>query len=136
MAYGADMQNDLNPERVAQLSDAVLANFGALSDEAVLQSFQTLNHFAQSKAIKVSFAHFYIVFGALNFPRLDDGRVMFAGVTAAQAAKLLNSNPKKMRRLLGHLAEKGLLARDVSGTYKIADIDVWYQLSKAATLPA
>ena len=78
------MQNDLNPELVAQLSESVLANFGALSDESVLHGFQALNDFAQSKAITVSFAHFYIVFGALNFPRLDDGRVMFAGVTAPQ----------------------------------------------------
>ena len=134
MAYGAHMQNDLNPERVAQLSDAVLANLGALSDEAVLQGFQTLNDFAQSNAITISYAHFYIVFGALNFPRLDDGRVMFAGVTAAQAAKLLNSNPKKMRRLLGHLADKGLLSRDEGGAYKVRDIDGWLELSQAATL--
>ena len=133
MAYGADMQNDLNPERVAQLSDAVLAKFGALSDEAVLQSFQALDDFAQSKAITVSFAHFYIVFGALNFPRLDDGRVMFAGVTAAQAAKLLSTSPSKMGRWLMTLTEKGLLERDVSGAYKIADIDVWFELSKATT---
>ena len=136
MAYGADMQNDLNPERVAQLSESVLANFGALSDESGLQDSQALNDFTQSNAITISYAHFYLVIGALNFPKLDDGRMMFAGITPVQAAKLLNSNPKKMRRLLGHLAEKGLLARDVSGTYKIADIDVWYQLSKAATLPA
>ena len=129
------MQNDLDPERVAQLSKAVLANFGALMDESVLQGSQALNDFAQFNAITISYAHFYLVFGALNFPRLDDGRIMFAGVTAAQAAKLLNSNPKKMRRLLGHLAEKGLLARDESGAYKITDIDGWFQLSKAATLP-
>ena len=135
MAYGAHMQNDLNPEQVAQLSEAVLANFGALSDEAVLQSFQALDDFAQSKAIAISFAHFYILFGALNFPKLDDGRVMFAGVTAAQAAKLLNSSPKKMRRLLWYLTDKGLLSRDVNGAYKITDIDVWFDLSGAATLP-
>ena len=133
MVYGAHMQNDLNPEQVAQLSEAVLANFGALSDEAVLQSFQALDDFAQSKAITVSFAHFYIVFGALNFPRLDDGRVMFAGVTAAQAAKLLSISPSKMGRWLMTLTEKGLLERDVSGAYKIADIDVWFELSKATT---
>jgi len=129
------MQNDLNPEQVAQLSEAVLAYFGALSDEAVLQSFQALDDFAQSKAIAISFAHFYILFGALNFPKLDDGRVMFAGVTAAQAAKLLSSSPKKMRRLLGYLTDKGLLSRDVNGAYKITDIDVWFDLSGAATLP-
>ena len=127
------MQNDLNPERVAQLSEAVLANFRALSDDAVLQGFQALNDFAQSKAIAVSFAHFYVVFGALNFPRLDDGRVMFAGVTAAQAAKLLSTSPSKMGRWLMTLTEKGLLDRDVSGAYKIADIDVWFELSKATT---
>ena len=127
------MQNDLNPERVAQLSEAVLANFRALSDDAVLQGFQALNDFAQSKAIAVSFAHFYVVFGALNFPRLDDGRVMFAGVTAAQAAKLLSSSPSKMGRWLIRMTETGLLERDVSGAYKIADIDVWFELSKATT---
>ena len=127
------MQNDLNPERVAQLSDAVLANFGALSDEAVLQGFQTLNDFAQSNTITISYAHFYIVFGALNFPRLGDGRLMFAGVTAAQAAKLLSSSPSKMGRWLMTLTEKGLLERDVGGAYKIADIDVWFELSKATT---
>ena len=136
MAYGAHMQNDLDPERVAQLSKAVLANFGALSDESVLQGSQALKDFAQSNAITISYAHFYLVIGALNFPKLDDGRMMFAGITPVQAAKLLNSNPKKMRRLLGNLAEKGLLGRDVSGTYKIADIDLWFQLSKAATLAA
>ena len=130
------MQNDLNPERVAQLSDAVLANFRALNDEAVLQSFQALDDFAQSKAITISYANFYLVIGALNFPKLDDGRMMFAGITPVQAAKLLNSNPKKMRRLLGNLAEKGLLGRDVSGCYKIADPDVWFELSKGAILPA
>ncbi len=127
------MQNDLNPERVAQLSETVLASFGALSDEAALRGFQALNDFAQSKAITVSFAHFYVVFGALNFPRLDDGRVMFAGVTAAQAAKLLSSSPSKMGRWLIRMTETGLLERDVSGAYKIADIDVWFELSKATT---
>ena len=34
------------------------------------------------------------------------------------------------------LMEKGLLERDASGAYKIADIDVWVEMSKAATLPA
>ena len=127
------MRNDLNPERVAQLSETVLANFRALSDEAVIQGCLALNDFAQSKAITVSFAHFYLVFGALNFPRLDDGRVMFAGVTAAQAAKLLSTSPSKMGRWLMTLTEKGLLERDISGAYKIADIDVWFELSKATT---
>ena len=130
------MQNDLNPERVAQLSESVLANFGALIDESVLHGDQALNDFAESNAITISYSHFYLVIGALNFPKLDDGRMMFAGITPVQAAKLLNSNPKKMRRLLGNLAEKGLLGRDVSGTYKIADPDVWFELSKAITRPA
>ena len=130
------MQNDLNPERVAQLSESVLANFGALIDESVLHGDQALNDFAESNAITISYSHFYLVIGALNFPKLDDGRMMFAGITPVQAAKLLNSNPKKMRRLLGDLAGKGLLDRDVSGTYKIADPDVWFELSKAITRPA
>ena len=129
------MQNDLNPERVAQLSEAVLANFGALSDEAELQGFQALKDFAQSNVITISYAHFYSVFGALNFPRLDDGRIMFASVTAAQAAKLLSSSPSKMGRWLMTLTGKDLLERDVSGAYKISDIDVWFDLSGAATLP-
>ena len=127
------MQNDLNPERVAQLSEAILTNFGTLSDEAVHQAFQALNDFTQSKSVTISYAHFYIVFGALNFPRLDDGRVMFAGVTATQAAKLLSASPSKIGRWLITLTEKGLLERDVNGAYKIADIDVWFELSKATT---
>ena len=58
---------------------------------------------------------------------------MFASVTAAQAAKLLSTSPSKMGRWLMTLTERGLLERDVGGAYKIADIDVWFELSKATT---
>ena len=125
------MQNDLNPERVAQLSEAVLAT---LRDVTELQDSQALNEFAQSKAITISHAHFYILFGTLNFPRLDDGRIMFAGVTAAQAAKLLSSSPSKIGRWLMTLTEKGLLGRDVAGAYKITDVSSWFELAQN-TLP-
>ena len=136
MAYGVDMRNDLCPEQVAQVSEAVLAKFGAISDEAVIPRVQALNDFAQTKAITISVAHFYVVFGALNFPKLDDGRIMFAGVTPAHAARLLNSNPKKMRRLLRCLSENGLLGIDVGGAYKIVDINLWFEMSKATIRPA
>ena len=130
------MQNDLNPERVAQLAEEVLANFGALHPENGKAKHEQLTDFATSSAITFSDAQFYLVLGALNFPKLDDGRIMFAGITPALAAKLLKSTQKKMRRVLVILAEKGLLARDVDGSYKIADIDMWFGLSKSTTLSA
>lgn len=130
------MQNDLNPERVAQLAEEVLANFGALHCENGKAKVEQLTDFASSSAITFSDAQFYLVLGALNFPKLDDGRIMFAGITPALAAKLLKSTQKKMRRVLVTLTEKGLLARDVDGSYKIADIDMWFGLSKSSTLSA
>ena len=125
------MQNDLNPERVAQLAEEVLATFGTLKIATEKAKFKQVSDFAKANEISLLEAEFYLVLGALNFPRLDDGRIMFAAITPTHAAKLLNSSQKKTGRLLGNLAEKGLLVRDVNGGYQIADIDVWLELSKS-----
>ena len=135
LKFGADMQNcDLNPEQVAQLGEATLENFGAFNDEKALAQLKPLNDFARANAITISYAHFYLVFGALNFPQLDDGRVMFAGITPAQAAKLLNYSPARIASGLMPMTEKGLVGRDISGAYKVASVNLWFELANALTL--
>jgi hypothetical protein len=121
----------LEPEEVTQLSEAVLAKFSSLDDQTGLAKCSAFLDFAQSIGNLTSHAHLYLVLGALNFPKLDENMVMFAGLTPTQAAKPLNSSSKKVAKLLLSLAEKSLLDRDIYGAYKVADANLWFELAKA-----
>ena len=126
------MQNtDLDPGEVTQVSEAVLANFRSLDDHKVLSTCAAFHDFAKSTGNSDALAHLYLVLGALNFPKLDDTMVLFAGLTPTQAAQLLNSSAKKVAKLLLALAEKGLLDRDMHGTYKVSDANMWFELAKS-----
>ena len=122
---------DLDPQEVKLVSEAVLAKFKSLDDQPSLANCSAFLNFMISSGISTSHAHLYLVFGALNFPKLDETMVMFAGLTPTQAAKLLTSNAKKIAKLLSSLADKGLLDRDIHGAYKVSDANIWYELAKA-----
>ncbi len=109
---------DLSPQSIAQMGEASLLNF------------KVLNDFAKSTGITISGIYVYIAIGALNIHTLDNSRIMFAGVTAARAAKSLNFSPKRMGRWLITLAERGLLLREDNGAYKVADLNAWLEVSR------
>ena len=109
---------DLSPQSLAQMS------------EASLQNFKNLNDFAQLFGITISGIYVYIAIGALNLQKLDDDRVMFAPVSPTQAAKALGFGQKRMGRWLITLSDRGLLLREGSGDYKVADLNTWRVISK------
>ena len=107
-----------SPESIAQMSVVTLANF------------KNLNDFSQRHGISISGIYVYIAIGALNIHKLDDARIMFMSVTPSRAAKQLKLSQKKMGRWFITLADRGLLLREDSGAYKVADLTNWVNIAK------
>ena len=112
------------PQLMVRVGDACISNFNAW-------------HGAAEKAnISIFDLHVYLAVGALNIVRLDDSQVMFVSITPASAAKALNLSPKAMGRWLNNLVKCGLLRRETTGTYCIADIEVWHHISQQVFITA
>lgn len=107
-----------SPESIAQMSVLTLTNF------------KLLNDFSQTHRITISGIYVYIAIGALNIHKLDDTRIMFISVTPSNAAKQLKFTAKKMGRWFITLADRGLLLREESGAYRVADLAKWVDVAK------
>ena len=112
--------NDMGPsiEAIVQMSDVSKARFNCI------------NNFARAHNITISGLYFYVAIGALNIEKLNGEQVIYSAVKPTQAAKLLNCDSKKIARWCVALAKKGFLTRDWGGAYKVANINVWYEISK------
>ena len=112
--------NDMSPsiEAIVQMSDVSKARFNSI------------NNFARAHNITISGLYFYVAIGALNIEKLNGEQVIYSAVKPTQAAKLLNCDSKKIARWCVALAKKGFLTRDWGGAYKVANINVWYEISK------
>ena len=112
--------NDMSPsiESIVQMSDVSRARFNCI------------NSFARAHNITISGLYFYVAIGALNIEKLSGEQVIYSAVKPTQAARLLNCDSKKIARWCVALAKKGFLTRDWGGAYKVANINVWYEISK------
>ena len=72
----------------------------------------------------------YVAIGALNIEKLNGEQVIYSSIKPTQAAKLLNCDSKKIARWCVALCKKGFLIRDWGGAYKVANINVWFEISK------
>ena len=112
--------NDMSPsiESIVQMSDVSRARFNCI------------NSFARAHNITISGLYFYVAIGALNIEKLSGEQVIYSAVKPTQAARILNCDSKKIARWCVALAKKGFLTRDWGGAYKVANINIWYEISK------
>ena len=112
--------NDMGPsiEAIVQMSDVSKT------------SFNCINNFARAHNITISGLYFYVAIGALNIEKLSGEQVIYSAVKPTQAARILNCDSKKIARWCVALAKKGFLTRDWGGAYKVANINIWYEISK------
>ena len=112
--------NDMSPsmEAIVQMSDVSKARFNCI------------NTFARAHNITISGLYFYVAIGALNIEKLSGEQVIYSAVKPTQAARILNCDSKKIARWCVALAKKGFLTRDWGGAYKVANINIWYEISK------
>ena len=112
--------NDMSPsmEAIVQMSDVSKARFNCI------------NNFARPHNITSSGLYFYVAIGALNIEQLNGEQVIYSAIKPTQAAKILNCDSKKIARWCVALAKKGFLTRDWGGAYKVANINIWYEISK------
>ena len=112
--------NDMGPsiEAIVQMSDVSKARFNCI------------NNFARAHNITISGVYFYVAIGALNIEQLNGDQVIYSAIKPTQAAKLLNCDSKKIARWCVALCKKGFLTRDWGGAYKVANINVWFEISK------
>ena len=112
--------NDMGPsiEAIVQMSDVSKARFNSI------------NTFARAHNITISGLYFYVAIGALNIEKLNGEQVIYTAIKPTQAAKLLNCDSKKIARWCVALCKKGFLTRDWGGAYKVANINVWFEISK------
>ena len=112
--------NDMSPsiDAIVQMSDVSKARFNCI------------NNFARAHNITISGLYFYVAVGALNIEKLNGEQVIYSAVKPTQAARILNCDSKKIARWCVALAKKGFLVRDWGGAYKVANINIWYEISK------
>ena len=112
--------NDMGPsiEAIVQMSDVSKARFNSI------------NTFARAHNITISGLYFYVAIGALNIEKLNGEQVIYTAIKPTQAAKRLNCDSKKIARWCVALCKKGFLTRDWGGAYKVANINVWFEISK------
>ena len=112
--------NDMSPsiDAIVQMSDVSKARFNCI------------NNFARAHNITISGLYFYVAVGALNIEKLNGEQVIYSAIKPTQAARILNCDSKKIARWCVALAKKGFLVRDWGGAYKVANINIWYEISK------